>query len=303
MKVYSYLAFAVLLFTACNGTMANKDKSANSKKSIAMGEVIKLPSGTELVFHKDGNTENGQVGNMMFLHIVNRIEDSTIFDSKKMMGEPAPVLISEAKYNGDIQEVLTYLGPGDSATVRILADSFFRNGNMPDFVKSGDHVVMTLDVVDLKTQEQIKEEREKAISEQKGIDDKKLKDYFASKNINPKKYDEGFYMLIEKEGTGPKPSAGQRVKVNYTGMKMDGEKFDSNVDPAFKHVEPFSFTVNNREVIQGWDLAFANLKEGSKATIFLPSYLAYGQNPPPGANFGPNEILVFELEFLEILDN
>src|SRR5436190_24098000 len=44
-------------------------------------------------------------------------------------------------------------------------------------------------------------------------------------------------------GTGPQPATGQNVTVNYTGMLTDADstKFDSNVDPKFRHVEPFTF--------------------------------------------------------------
>ena len=40
----------------------------------------------------------------------------------------------------------------------------------------------------------------------------------------------GLQYKVEKEGTGVKPTAEDKVKVNYTGTLLDGTKFDSSVD-------------------------------------------------------------------------
>src|SRR5690606_5379895 len=111
---------------------------------------------------------------------------------------------------------------------------------------------------------------------QVGIDDKKLQEYFAQNNINAQKTESGLYYVIEKEGSGPTASAGQDVTVNYTGKTMDGKTFDSNVDPQFQHVEPFTFKLGQGQVIRGWDEGVALLKKGSKAKLYIPSPLAYG---------------------------
>ena len=38
--------------------------------------------------------------------------------------------------------------------------------------------------------------------------------------------------------------------MNYTGKTLDGKTFDSNTDPQFKHVQPFSFTLGQSQVIK-----------------------------------------------------
>lgn len=40
----------------------------------------------------------------------------------------------------------------------------------------------------------------------------------------------GLQYKVEKEGTGAKPTATDKVKVHYTGTLLDGTKFDSSVD-------------------------------------------------------------------------
>jgi len=54
------------------------------------------------------------------------------------------------------------------------------------------------------------------------------------------------------------------------------------------------------DVIKGWTEALLLMPKGSKWQLFIPHYLAYGaRGSPPG--IGPNEVLIFEVEVLDIL--
>lgn len=101
-----------------------------------------------------------------------------------------------------------------------------------------------------------------------------------------------------KEGTGVAAVAGDTVSMNYTGMLTNGTVFDSNVDPKFQHVEPFSFTLGQNMVIQGWEQGVLGMKAGEKRHFVIPSSLAYGptgQGPIP-----PNATLMFDVELVSI---
>ncbi len=53
-------------------------------------------------------------------------------------------------------------------------------------------------------------------------------------------------------------------------------------------------------VIKGWTEALLLMPKGSKWQLFIPHYLAYDvRGSPPG--IGPNEVLYFEVELLDIL--
>ena len=71
----------------------------------------------------------------------------------------------------------------------------------------------------------------------------------------------------EVVGTGPEPKAGQKVTVQYTGWLDEagkkGKKFDSSRDRN----QPFTFTLGAGQVIQGWDLGVATMKQGGKRTL------------------------------------
>jgi len=104
---------------------------------------------------------------------------------------------------------------------------------------------------------------------------------------------------VLKEGSGVEAKAGNKVVVNYTGTLVNGTKFDSNVDPAFNHVEPFEFSLGAGQVIKGWDLGVAGMKIGEKRKLTIPADLAYG-NRAVGAMIPANSTLIFEVELLEI---
>lgn len=104
----------------------------------------------------------------------------------------------------------------------------------------------------------------------------------------------GLQYEIIKQGEGPKPQAEDQVRVHYQGTLIDGTVFDSSVERG----QPAVFGVT--QVIPGWTEALQMMPVGSKWKIYLPSELAYGQRGA-GADIGPNSVLVFEVELLEIV--
>lgn len=103
----------------------------------------------------------------------------------------------------------------------------------------------------------------------------------------------GLQYKITKEGTGNNPKATDNVVVHYKGTTIDGKEFDS----SYKRGEPATFPLNR--VIRGWTEGLQLIKEGGKATLYIPSELAYGSRGAGGA-IGPDETLIFEVELLKI---
>jgi hypothetical protein len=44
------------------------------------------------------------------------------------------------------------------------------------------------------------------------------------------------------------------------------------------------------------------LNKGGKAKLYIPSMLAYGPNPPPGAPFKAYENLIFDVDVLDVTE-
>lgn len=104
----------------------------------------------------------------------------------------------------------------------------------------------------------------------------------------------GLQYSVIKQGTGPKPKATDAVKVHYRGTLLDGKEFDSSI----KRGEPVEFPVSG--VIPGWTEALQLMNVGSKYKLVVPPSLAYGERGA-GPDIGPNAVLVFEVELLEIV--
>lgn len=239
----------------------------------------------------------------MHLHISYKDDktDTTLFDSRAMNNNQAIQFpMPPPSFKGDIAEGFMMLTPGDSAIFRISIDSLQKAGaQMLPFMKAGNKIEYKVVMVSVKSQAQMRQEQETHAEQQRSVDDKILQDYFTSGNIKATKTASGLYYLIEKEGTGATAKPGQAVTVNYTGRTMDGNIFDSNVDPAMGHPEPFTFVLGQGQVIQGWDEGVALFKKGTKAKLFIPSTLAYGQNSPSPA-IPADAVLIFDIEVLKI---
>jgi peptidylprolyl isomerase len=100
-------------------------------------------------------------------------------------------------------------------------------------------------------------------------------------------------------GTGATATAGQRVKVHYTGWLwqdgQQGKKFDSSKDRG----QPFSFRLGGGEVIGGWDEGVQGMQVGGTRVLIIPPDLGYGAYGAGGV-IPPNATLKFEVELLGV---
>jgi FKBP-type peptidyl-prolyl cis-trans isomerase len=95
------------------------------------------------------------------------------------------------------------------------------------------------------------------------------------------------YIITQQDPTATDtPCLESKIKVKYTGFLSDGEVFDENSTGV-------TFTLNG--VIAGWQIAFLKFTKGTKATIYIPSGLAYGANTRPGIPANSNLIFFVEL--------
>jgi FKBP-type peptidyl-prolyl cis-trans isomerase FklB len=103
----------------------------------------------------------------------------------------------------------------------------------------------------------------------------------------------GLQYEIITEGTGPKPTARNKVTCHYHGTLIDGTVFDSSV----RRGQPATFPLNM--VIKGWTEGLQLMTQGSKWRFFIPPHLGYGERQV-SAQIGPNSTLIFEVELLGI---
>jgi FKBP-type peptidyl-prolyl cis-trans isomerase FkpA/FKBP-type peptidyl-prolyl cis-trans isomerase FklB len=104
----------------------------------------------------------------------------------------------------------------------------------------------------------------------------------------------GAVVTTLKPGTGPSPTATDKVKVHYQGTLTDGTVFDSSIQRG----EPITFPLNG--VIKCWTEGVQQMKVGGKSRLVCPADTAYGDRGAP-PKIKPGATLVFEVELLEIV--
>lgn len=322
MKKVLLLALSASLFASCGlfkestkDTSHASDKEVNThsdfpnKNAVANDMQIAkdythLPGGLKYRIIKDmPGTQYPNTGDYVELHLSTFIDDSLVFDTRSAMNDkPVPVQIQQVQMNPDLMSAIKKMTAGDSALVYISVDSLLAAGQPnPGWMKPNTEQFLEyrVQLVSVKTAEKVQEEKASAAAQQIAIDDKLIQDYLKQNNIQAIKTPSGLYYTIDRKGDGPKPVAGDKVFVNYTGRLLDGTTFDSNVDPQFNHVEPFTFSLGRSMVIKGWDEGVALLNEGSKATFFIPSGLAYGPDSPSPV-IPANAVMVFDVELVDV---
>ncbi len=100
-----------------------------------------------------------------------------------------------------------------------------------------------------------------------------------------------------RKGSGPFPTATDKVRVHYVGRFLDGREFDSSI----KRGKPAELPLNR--VIKCWTEGVQLMQVGGKARLHCPSSIAYGERGAGGGEIPPNTPLVFEVELLAIVGN
>jgi peptidylprolyl isomerase len=105
-------------------------------------------------------------------------------------------------------------------------------------------------------------------------------------------------------GTGPAVLPDGPVVANYHGtLKNGGAPFDSSWDPAFKHPEPATFSLQG--VIPGWTKGLPGMRVGGLRRLTIPAALAYREQEKKDetgkVTIPANSDLVFVVEMVDTI--
>jgi FKBP-type peptidyl-prolyl cis-trans isomerase FkpA len=116
----------------------------------------------------------------------------------------------------------------------------------------------------------------------------------------------GVIVIVQKEGSGTRPTGGTVVYTDYIGSLMsDGSVFDTSSEDVARenniYVENrdygiFNFVLGTGGVILGWDIGFRRLRPGAIAKIIIPSPYGY-RSATNNTKIPPNSVLIFEVDF------
>ena len=119
-----------------------------------------------------------------------------------------------------------------------------------------------------------------------------IEKYVSEKGLSATKDASGLFYISTVEGTGRSISfdSTRLVTFNYRGYFLDGTEFDKS-----EVGKPITAPLLN--LIPGFQIGIAKMKKGGKATIIIPSSLAYGSTAQNG--IPANSILVFDIELVD----
>ena len=272
----------ILAFMACNGL---PDRGGQ--------EAITTEGGFEMEWHKRGAGVQAEPGQFIYYTLVATINDSIVFDSRLRPEIPAMELpgSDDPQTQGEpIYDAFRLMVPGDSATIRQRGDQMvidqFNLGeeNTLDW-NLYIHKVLDRDEhmeAQMEAQERIRKEMEAVINREEEVavfSAQVLKDYksgaLSSEVIETSS---GLRYVIHSEGTGLQIERGQAARVHYYGMLIEEETMFDN---SFRRGQALDLNVGTGMVIQGWDEALLIFPKGTKATVFIPYQLAYGEAGSP----------------------
>lgn len=104
----------------------------------------------------------------------------------------------------------------------------------------------------------------------------------------------GLQYMVLRQGDGPRPRPGQKVRVHYEGKLLDGTVFDS----SYARRQPAEFGLS--QVIPGWTEGVGLMPVGGKYRFWIPAALGYGEEGA-GSDIPPNSTLTFDVELLGVL--
>lgn len=262
----------------------------------------KTPGGMAYQIFPGKDTQRVYAGNFVKLHLTQKIKDSVYFSSNGSL--PVYIPINAASQPYDLSEVWTSLKVGDSMVATQMMDTFIKRSpqNIPPQFKKGDKIITYVKILAVFTSDSAaKADEEKGKDEWLAGEIKTVEKYLADKKITAQKTPSGAFIEIINPGTGNTAVTGNYVTVNYTGTSWSGKRFDSNIDTAFHHAEPYSFVAGVGQMSKGFDEAILFLKKGGTGKIYIPSLLAYGAQPGTPL-IKPYENLMFDIELVDIKD-
>lgn len=296
----------------------------------ACNNYKKGPGGLMYQIHKDGGKEKIKEGDVIKVNFVQKNEKDSVLFNTYDVGQGQIFPVGKMAYPGDMNDVLFLFGEGDSATFKLNLDTMSKNTGQP---KQPPHEKDTYLIFTVKIEKVFKKGAKEAdstfqrraqeffqkdymdgVAKMKAAEAGKIKNFIADNNLKLQTSPSGLQYVITTPGGAVKPAPGDTIKLKYTGKlltkKSDGKDnvFDTTDEKIAKEAgiynamaqyAPRAFTVGN--AIPGFDEGVQLLGKGGKASLVIPSSLAYGEGGQAQAKITPYSPLFFDVEVVDII--
>ncbi|GEM_PF-6591007 len=251
----------------------------------------------DVKFYENKEGTPAQVGNYVTFHYSLFNEKGDTLASSYNHKSPLSILLEALNEQDLMVKLISQMSEGDSAAFFTNAESYYASENLqlPDSVDADNLYEFRVKLYKVLTPEE-------RLLGRKEQEDKLIMKYLL-KNYPDAQKDEqsGLYVIYEKKGKGFPAQVGDSVRFKYTTQQLNGGTIDSSGE------EEVGFILGEKQVILGWQLAFTQfMNKGTKATLILPSHLAFGGESREItygnriSTLGPFTILKCEVELTNI---
>jgi len=273
MKSKQWLVVAVcLIATACSRSGFETTETGLEYKIVKCNaDALKPVSGDVIALRITCYSESG------------RLLESTPLFKIKLKDAPAG--------RQSIEEGLLMMHKGDSIVLRMAAHLYAIN---PEIVPADSLLQIAVKMVDVIPKAEFERDINAARIAGERDEDRLLSEYIKKNNITTEPEISGLYYIETKKGSGLKPVPGKMVAIHYEGYFLNGQVFDS----SYGRNKPLEFKLGAMQVIQGLEEGVARMCNGGRATLIIPSALAYGDQqvgPVP-----PFATLIFDVELVGV---
>lgn len=243
-------------------------------------------------------------GNLVYVHYVLRDLEGNFIDSLQATGDS----VQTVRFYQHMQSVVPqgfYIGAdlmhvGEKLRLYIPSYQAYQEFSYKTVISSHEALIAEVEIV--KVEElTVQQARETTLIEQ----------YIAEHALDSvQRLSSGIYYQRLSSGSGNPPVRGNVVEVAYRGLHLDGSVFDQSIAD-----KPLRFSIENSNIIKGFEEGIKQMRKGEKARIFIPSHLAYGASVEVipamireeflkdmlgGTRIQPFTPIIFELELLDV---
>lgn len=260
-----------------------------------------LESGLIYIEDKRGTGRKPQIDDMVTINLEVKLVDGTKVFSTADRGEPFEYQYGQKFDTDGLEEGVGMMRKGGKATLIVPHQIAYGAEARGQVIQPFATIIYEVELVNIRSKEAYDKER---AEKQAQIEAENLKrkenetnlrnKYLSENNITVEPTASGLYYIEVEKGTGERAVPGSTVQVHYTGKLLDGTVFDSSIDKG----QPLEFQLGKGRVIKGWDEGIAMMNEGGKATLIIPSDIAYGAQDR--GTIPPYSTLVFDVELISV---
>lgn len=242
--------------------------------SIAQNDYITLPSGLKYKITQKAEGAKPTAGEKVKVHYTGKLTNDTIFDSSVKRGVPFEFTLGRGQVIKGWDEGIALLHVGEKATFIIPPALGYGDRDMGT-IPSNATLIFDVELI--------------------GIAPKPAA--YDTKGKETKTLTSGVKYTIIQQGPGPKAGPNMTATFHYTGWLEDGTIFDSSIDKN----RPGTAALGENKLIPGLDEGIQQMTVGSKAQIFVPAKLGFGDRQ--AGSIAPNSNLIFDIELIKVVEN